>query len=111
MGKASRTKGARGENEVRDLLREAGYTATRSPQSGGMQWKGDLVNNQGQPCIPGIHLEIKRAERWSLPAWIKQATDDCPPDHSPVVVFRSNRDVWRVCQSFEDWLSLVRGAA
>lgn len=78
-------KGKRGEREVRDVFRRHGFDVERTPNSGGLRWKGDL---QG---IAGVHVEAKRAERLELPAWLRQTYADCPDGHLPVLAFRRSR--------------------
>ena len=73
----------------------------RTPLSGGMDWKGDI---QGWP---GFHVEVKRQERLSIPAWVKQSEDDCPEDCVPLVVYRSSREPWRVVLKLDDLLDLL----
>lgn len=109
MGKASRTKGARGELEVCKILRAAGFNVERTPNSGGLRlptiefsMKGDVVG------LAGYHLEVKRCERLSIPAWIKQAEADCPEGDVPIVVFRASQQPWRVIQSFESFVEGIK---
>jgi hypothetical protein len=81
----SRRKGAKGENEVRDLLRLYGWEgAHRNLQSGG-QGGGDLVD-----AIDGWHIEVKRVERLDLAAAWRQADRAKRPTESIVVAHRRN---------------------
>lgn len=54
MSKFSRDKGARGEREFRDLLREHGFEARRGQQFAGGNDSPDVVTDL--PC----HVEVKR---------------------------------------------------
>lgn len=102
-GKASRSKGANSEREFAALLNEYGFTAHRTPMSGGMQWKGDLQHD-----VPGVHIEVKRQERLALPSWIRQAESDCPDGHQAVVAYRQSREPWRVVMNAHYWMQLLR---
>jgi Holliday junction resolvase len=88
MSRAEREKGARGEREVATILRRNSLPAVRTPNSGGLHVKGDLTG------VPGYHFEIKRQETLRLPAWLRQAADECSDETVPVVVWRTNRSDW-----------------
>ena len=83
-GRSSRRKGKRGELEVSALLAEYGFDARRTPNSGGLSWRGDV---QG---VPGYVFEVKRCERLSLPAWLEQAYAAARGGEIPAVVFRQS---------------------
>jgi hypothetical protein len=89
MAKASRDKGARGEREVAAIFRAAGFDCNRVPNSGGLRLKGDLYG-----ALPDLHVEVKRAERWDVPGWIRQAESEAPVTAIPVVCFRRNQGEW-----------------
>jgi hypothetical protein len=89
QGKRSRAKGARGELEIRDLLRTHGWeTAHRNFMSGGAGG-GDLIE-----AIPDIHLEVKRCETLRLPQWWRQATESARPSDTIVIAHRANMQPW-----------------
>lgn len=90
MSRASREKGARGEREVASVFRDAGLPdVVRTPNSGGLHIPGDLVG------VDGLHVEVKRAERLDIPAWLQQARADCPEGSTPVLAFRRSREEWQ----------------
>lgn len=101
MGRKSRRKGARGENEVANILRTRGWDASRNRIGVTVQ---DIVHD-----IPGVHLEVKRAEKIQLQAWLRQAEDDAREGDHPAVVFRRSRDPWRVVIRFDHFLDLLDG--
>lgn len=104
MGKAQRNKGAAAEREVAAIINDRlGTDLRRTPLSGGMTWKGDIRG------WDGMHVEVKRQERLSIPAWVKQAEDDCPEGDIPLVVFRQSREPWRVVIRLDDLLGLAGG--
>lgn len=103
MGKSQRDKGARGEREIVDILKQYGFTGRRTPLSGGMVWKGDLEHN-----LLSLHIEIKRQERLHLPAWHRQAEDDCPAGKVPCVVYRRNKEPWRISMPFDWFVALAQ---
>lgn len=95
MGSKERRKGAVGEREVANLFRAAGIPCERTPNSGGLHIVGDITG------VDGFHLECKRQERLSIPAWCRQAEDDCPEGSVPVVIYRSSNQPWRVIVPLE----------
>lgn len=87
----SRTKGKRGELELRDVLREEGWVhAQRGQQRSGLE-QADVV---GGP--EGIHFEVKRVERLDLRGAVAQARQDAGEGELPVVAHRRDRE--------RDWL-------
>lgn len=101
MGKASREKGKRGEREVASFLRSYGYEARRGVQYHGGTDSPDVVG------LPGIHIEVKRTERFDLYGALSQSKADAGND-KPVVIHRKNNCEWVVVQPLEDWIELYR---
>lgn len=101
MSKSQRTKGAAGEREWCDVLKEFGFAAKRllgQARDGG----GDV------PCPPFLY-EVKRRKSLSVYKWLTQAevsklTTDCK---IPVVAARADNKDWIVILSARDFLSLV----
>lgn len=56
IGKLSRTKGRKFEQEVARFYRSAGLEARRGQQGSGGKGEGDVI----LPLIPGLHIECKR---------------------------------------------------
>lgn len=100
MARSSRQKGARGEREVRDLLREYGFAAERG--AGVRRGANDVIHN-----IPNTHIEVKRCERIDMPGWRRQAMGDAH-GATPVVVYRRSNEPWWADLPFEDLLVLWR---
>lgn len=96
----SRQKGTGGERELAAAYREAGFDCARTPNSGGLHIKGDVVG------VPGLHVEAKRTERLRLFEALKQAEREAPADAIPALHFRRNRDGWYVALRFEDFLEV-----
>lgn len=85
------------------MIAAAGFAGSRMGRNG---YSAEDVDHD----IPGIHIEVKRAERVTLPAWLEQAERDAAPGHTPVVVYRQSRQSWRAVVPFE-WLLKVLAAA
>ena len=95
----SAKKGAAAERELQEIFNRRGYDVRRD----GTKTFGrvpDLYN------LPGLHLEVKRAECLSLPAWIEQSERDAEAflDGDPVVIFRQSHQPWRIVLRLEDFL-------
>lgn len=101
MGKTSREKGKRGEREVAAFLRSEGYDAHRGVQYHGGPESPDVVG------LPGIHIEVKRTERFDLYGALAQSKGDAGKD-MPIVVHRKNECEWVVVQPLKDWIELYR---
>ena len=83
-GRASRNKGSRGELEVAAVFQAVGFDARRTPNSGGLSWRGDV---QG---VPGYVLEVKRQERLAVQDWLRQAHAAASAGDVPLLAFRTN---------------------
>lgn len=91
MSKMSREKGKRGEREVASLLRSFGYETSRGQQFHGGPDSPDVVG------LPGIHIEVKRTEKFSLYEALEQSKRDSGKDETPIVIHRRNGKPWVVC--------------
>ena len=101
-GRRSRDKGKRGELEVAAVLCAAGFDARRTPNSGGLSWRGDIVG------VPGYVIEVKRQESLAVPAWLRQAAADAAVCHSvPVVAFRRSGEPWHAILLLEELARLL----
>ena len=104
-GKMCQRKGRAAEIELCRLLQSYGISAE----------PGSALNFGTEPDIkgvPGLHCEVKRRERWSLPEWTAQAERDAAAmgDGAPAVICRSNRQPWRICMRLSDFMEFYRKA-
>ena len=88
MSKFSRDKGKRGEREVALILREHGFEARRGQQYCGANGDADVVG------VPGLHIEVKRTEKFRMYEALDQARNDAREDELPVVFTRKNNCDW-----------------
>ena len=107
-GKAARDKGKRGEREVAERLRGAGFTeARRAIQYNGRP--GTAADVVGVPCL---HIEVKRVEREAVRKWIAQAIRDAAAGGKgeiPVVAHRKSGEDWLVTMRLDDFLQIFGG--
>lgn len=102
MGKFSKNKGRRGEQELAHRLQELGFhDARRSQQYCGAAESADLLG------IPGIHVEVKRTEALSPYMAYAQAVRDVDGSGDiPIVFHRRNKKPWLAILSLEDWVKI-----
>ena len=96
----SRAKGAAGERELANTLKEYGYTARRGQQYSGANGDADVVG------LNGVHIECKRVERLNIDDAMAQAIADAREDELPAVFHRKNRKKWLVTMTLKDWLGM-----
>ena len=100
MGRASRDKGANGERELANILRDFyGYPVKRGSVFLG---QSDLIG------LSGIHPEVKRVEKLNVHTAMEQAKAEAAKreDGLPTVFHRRNRTEWLVTMRLEDWMDL-----
>jgi hypothetical protein len=99
----SRSKGKRGELEAaKALTRVLGCTARRGQQFSGGGDSPDVVHS-----IDGMHVEVKRTERFNLYDALDQAKQDAADESVPVVMHRRNRCPWVVVVELDRLPELV----
>lgn len=96
----SRQKGARGERELAEKLREYGYEVRRGQQYSGANGDADVVG------VPGLHIECKRVEKLNLDDALSQSVRDARDGEIPVVMHRKNRTEWKVTMLLDDFMRI-----
>lgn len=102
MSKFSRDKGKRGEREVALILREHGFEARRGQQYCGANGDADVIG------VPGLHIEVKRTEKFRMYEALDQARNDAREDELPVVFTRKNNCDWVACLRLDDFMELFK---
>lgn len=97
----SRNKGAAGEREWANWLKERGYEARRGQQFSGGKDSPDVVSN-----LP-FHFEVKRVQALNMDKAMEQAQRDSEGNGKvPMVVHRKDRKEWKVTLSAEHFFEL-----
>jgi Holliday junction resolvase len=97
-----RSKGARGELELAEIVRGAGWPQARRTHDGREQHgRGDIANGP-----EGVSMECKRAERAEIWKWWQQAEADAD-GATPVVAFRRSRSQWLAVIELDELLPLL----
>ena len=97
----SKQKGAKGERELVNKLKEYGYNCRRTQQFCGNTGQADDVVG-----LEYIHIECKRVERLNIGEAIEQAVRDTKDNKFPTVFHRKNRKDWLVTMKLDDWIKL-----
>ena len=95
----SRAKGAKGERELANKLKEYGYNCRRGQQFSGLEGE-DVVG------LDYIHIECKRVEKLNINEALKQAKKDAKNNRMPAVFHRKNGEKWKVTMQLDDWINL-----
>ena len=95
----SKKKGAKGERELANKLKEYGYETRRGQQYNGLEGE-DVVG------LDYIHIECKRVEKLNIENAILQAKQDRNEGQFPAVFHRKNRSNWLVTMELQDWINL-----
>lgn len=102
MGKInSKQKGARGEREIAQILRDSGFEARRGQQFSGGDDSPDVVSN-----FP-FHIEAKWVESLNLGNAMAQSKRDS--NGKPYcVIHKKSREEWNITLPFSQFLSLLQ---
>lgn len=95
----SKQKGAKGERELANKLKEYGYKTRRGQQYNGIEGE-DVVG------LEYIHIECKRVEKLNIDKAMEQSKRDCENNQLSAVFHRKNNKQWKVTMELEDWISL-----
>ena len=95
----SKKKGAKGERELANKLKEYGYNCRRGQQYSGLEGE-DVVG------LDYIHIECKRVEKLNLDDAIEQAKRDSTDKQFPAVFHRKNNKKWKVTMELSDWMQI-----
>jgi hypothetical protein len=110
MGINSRRKGAAGERELANYLREQGWQKARRTQ----QYAGNPEGGSGDVVCENFpfHIEGKRCQQIKPEEWMRQAIKDCPDSKIPSVFFRRNGEKkWLVILQADDVCEIARHIA
>jgi len=106
----SKRKGAAGERELANYLREQGWQKARRTQ----QYAGNPEGGSGDVVCDNFpfHIEGKRCQQIKPEQWMAQAKSDCPASKIPSVFFRRNGEKrWLVILQADDVCEIARHIA
>lgn len=103
MGAMQRRKGATGEREFAEQLRESGFDARRGQQFHGGADSPDVISEQ----LKWMHFEVKRVEALSISNACQQAERDA--SGKPwAVAHRKNNEPWYITIRLDFFVKLLR---
>lgn len=97
----AKQKGARGEREWAEYLREQGVEARRGQQFCGTPDSPDVISS-----MP-IHWEVKRVEALNVPQAMARAVQDAGTDKPAAMAHRRNRGDWLITMRAADLLPVL----
>ena len=102
-----REKGKRYERDIAKKINKAlGTNLRRTPLSGGLNRKGDILEiDPDSPAYP-YHWELKNQKALHIPKWWDQTTSDCPSSKIPVLVYKMRQEDM-VSITLNDFLGLI----
>ena len=95
----SKSKGAKGERELANILKDYGFNTRRGQQYNGLEGE-DIVG------LDYIHIECKRVENLNLDKAMQQSKKDSKEYQMPTVFHRKNKQKWLVTMELDDWIEI-----
>ena len=105
----AKQKGNKFERLIANMLnKKFGTNVRRTPLSGGMSFKGDIIDIDQKSILSRFSFECKNQEKLNIWKALEQCENDCERYKEPVVVFTRNYKTEYACMRFEDWMNLVK---
>ena len=102
-------KGKRFERDVAKILNKKFETnVRRTPMSGGMSIKGDIIDINPDSVLFDYHFECKNQEKLNIWKALAQARADKPIRKIPLVVFTKNHERDYVALELEDFMNILK---
>ena len=102
-------KGKRFERDVaKQLNKKFNSNVRRTPMSGGMSIKGDIIDINPDSVLFDYHFECKNQEKLNIWKALAQARSDRPMGKTAIVVFTKNHEKDYVALEFEDFMNLLK---
>ena len=103
----SQKKGKRGELQVVKIINKyLGTNFRRTPNSGGLSIKGDIIDIDNTNPLYDFHIEIKNTNTLQIPKWMDQIDRDLPLGKTGLLIAKF-RGSWFSWFSLEDFLYLI----
>ena len=107
-GRSSQQKGKRFELSIANKLKELfNIKVRRTPLSGGMDFKGDIICIDDNSIISEFSFECKNQEKLNIWKALEQSRNDAPRGKTPLVVFTKNFQLDYCAIELNDFLNLL----
>ena len=101
-------KGKKAERDVAKLINKTlGTNCRRTPSSGALSFKGDIIDINVDSVAHNYHFEIKNQKAIRVREWWKQSTSDCSIHKTPVLIFKMQGRFY-VMKRLEDFLGNLK---
>lgn len=105
--KSPNEKGKRFERRIAKLLNKCfGQNMRRTPNSGGLSIKGDLLDIKG--LLSEYHWELKAVERLNVHEAFAQSVRDCPVGKTPLLVYKRRFGEPMVSLQLTDFINILK---
>ena len=102
-------KGKRFELQCSKMINaKFGTKVKRTPNSGGLDLKGDILCIDDNSIISEFSFECKNQEKLNIWKALEQSRNDAPSGKLPVVVFTKNHERDYIALEFEDFMNIVK---
>ena len=103
----SQRKGKRGELAVVSIINKyLGTNFRRTPNSGGLSFKGDIIDIDNTNPLYDFHIEIKNTNTLQIPKWMVQIENDAPLGKTGLLIAK-HKGSWYSWLALEDFLYLI----
>ena len=104
----SNQKGKRFERDVaKQLNKKFNTNVRRTPMSGGMSIKGDIIDINPDSILFDYHWECKNQEKLNIWKALEQSRNDAPRGKTPLVIFTKNFELDYCAIEFNDFINLL----
>ena len=104
----SQKKGKRFELRIANELKKLFDTPIRrTPLSGGLEFKGDIICIDDSSILNDFSFECKNQEKLNMWKALEQSRNDAPRNKIPLVVFTKNHELDYVALSFDDFVNIL----
>ena len=102
-------KGKRFELKIaKELAKEFNCKIKRTPLSGGMDFKGDILCIDDNSIMSEFSWECKNQEKLNIWKALAQSLNDAPRGTIPLVCFTKNFELDYVAIEFNDFVNIVK---
>ena len=108
--RSAKNKGQRASKELKKILLEA-YPELHDDDikvvPAGVTGEDLWLSPAARKLLP-FTFEVKNQETWKIPEWLRQSLTHAEgTDYTPLLIFKRNRESFKVCLELTDFLKLL----